>query len=151
MDDTNGIWSQVNDWLMQATSAGLTNEDASKLALSMVFGIDGPWTNNSYQHYELAWYNAITLEQIDGDITINKVDSETGELITTPATFNLYYYKVEIAEDGSENKVTYYYALDENGKGYCQRCQRGAGTRFNHRRTCFLRRSYKAAGCKGFL
>lgn len=116
MDNTNEVWSRVNDYMKQATAAGLNKDEASKLAISMAFGVDGPWTNNSYQGYKYNWYNAITLEQVDGDVTINKVDSN-GNLIKESATFQLYYYKVETVDD-NEEKVTYYYAIDENGDGY---------------------------------
>ena len=116
MDNTNEVWSKVNDYMKQATAAGLNKDEASKLAISMAFGIDGPWTNNSYQGYKYNWYNSITLEQVDGDITINKVDSD-GNLIKDPATFQLYYYKIETVDD-KEQKVTYYYAINENGEGY---------------------------------
>lgn len=116
MDNTNEVWSRVNDYMKQATTAGLNKDEASKLAISMAFGVDGPWTNNSYQGYKYNWYNSITLEQVDGDVTINKVDSN-GNLIKEPATFQLYYYKVETVDD-NEEKVTYYYAIDENGDGY---------------------------------
>ena len=118
MDDTNGTWTKVNDYLKQATAAGLNKEDATKLAISMAFGFDGPWTTNSYQFFKYAWYNSIVMEQVDGEITINKVDKVTGELIKNPANFKLFYYKMEQTDDGSEKKVTYYYAIDENGKGY---------------------------------
>ena len=116
MDNTNEVWSRVNDYMKQATAAGLNKDEASKLAISMAFGVDGPWTNNSYQGYKYNWYNSITLEQVDGDVTINKVDSN-GNLIKESATFQLYYYKVETVDD-NEEKVTYYYAIDENGDGY---------------------------------
>ena len=118
MDDTNGTWTKVNDYLKQATAAGLNKEDATKLAISMAFGFDGPWTTNSYQLFKYAWYNSIVMEQVDGDITINKVDKETGDLIKDPANFQLYYYKMEPTDDGGEKQVTYYYAIDENGNGY---------------------------------
>ena len=116
MDNTNEVWSRVNDYMKQATAAGLNKDEASKLAISMAFGVDGPWTNNSYQGYKYNWYNSITLEQVDGDVTINKVDSN-GNLIKESATFQLYYYKVETVDD-NEEKLTYYYAIDENGDGY---------------------------------
>ena len=144
MDNASDAWANVNKYLNEATKAGLSKKDATKFALSMAMGIDGPWTNNSYQCYEFAWYNAIELEQIDGDLTINKVDKD-GNLITNPATFNLYYYKLEAnvevpsmsldkllstnSTDSSQDtgmisnnddyvKVTYYYAIDEDGNGY---------------------------------
>lgn len=117
MEDTSGTWSKVNDYFAEATAAGLTKEEASKIAISMAFGVDGPWTTNSYQLYKFGWYNSIIMEQVDGDVTVNKVDSETGELITDPATFKLYYYKMELGDEG-EQQVTYYYAIDENGNGY---------------------------------
>ena len=105
------VWQKVNQYLVEATKNGLNKDEASKLAISMAFGLDGPWTNNAYQYYAFAWYNSITLEQVDGDITIEKVD-ENGEKITEPATFNLYYYKVE------EGGTAYYYAVNEDGEGY---------------------------------
>lgn len=118
MDDTNGTWTKVNDYLKQATAAGLNKENATKLAISMAFGFDGPWTTNSYQFFKYAWYNSIVMEQVDGDVTINKVDKETGKLIENPASFQLYYYMMKPTDDGGEQQVTYYYAIDENGKGY---------------------------------
>ena len=144
MDNASDAWANVNKYLNEATEAGLSKKDATKFALSMAMGIDGPWTNNSYQCYEFAWYNSIELEQVDGDLTINKVDKD-GNLITNPATFNLYYYKLEAnvevpsmsldkllstnSTDSSQDtgmignnddyvKVTYYYAIDEDGNGY---------------------------------
>lgn len=117
MDDTNDTWTKVNDYLKQATAAGLNKENATKLAISMAFGFDGPWTTNSYQFFKYAWYNSIVMEQVDGDVTINKVDKETGELIENPASFQLYYYMMKPTDDGGEQQVTYYYAI-ENGKGY---------------------------------
>ena len=144
MDNASDAWANVNKYLNEATKAGLSKKDATKFALSMAMGIDGPWTNNSYQCYEFAWYNAIELEQIDGDLTINKVDKD-GNLITNPATFNLYYYKLEAnvevpsmspdkllstnSTDSSQDtgmisnnddyvKVTYYYAIGKDGNGY---------------------------------
>ena len=144
MDNASDAWANVNKYLNEATEAGLSKKDATKFALSMAMGIDGPWTNNSYQCYEFAWYNSIELEQVDGDLTINKVDKD-GNLITNPATFNLYYYKMEAnvevpsmspdkllstnSTDSSQDtgmisnnddyvKVTYYYAIDEDGNGY---------------------------------
>ena len=116
MDDTNQIWSKVNDYLKEATEAGLNREDATKLAISMAFGLDGAWTTNAYQYYDYSWYNSITMEQVDGDVTINKVD-ENGNVIKDPAQFQLYFYKMELVND-KEEKVTYYYAVDENGNGY---------------------------------
>ena len=118
MDDTNDTRTKVNDYLKQATAAGLNKENATKLAISMAFGFDGPWTTNSYQFFKYAWYNSIVMEQVDGDVLINKVDKETGELIENPASFQLYYYMMKPTDDGGEQQVTYYYAIDENGKGY---------------------------------
>lgn len=118
MDDINDTWTKVNDYLKQATAAGLNKENATKLAISMAFGFDGPWTTNSYQFFKYAWYNSIVMEQVDGDVLINKVDKETGELIENPASFQLYYYMMKPTDDGGEQQVTYYYAIDENGKGY---------------------------------
>ena len=90
MDDTNDTRTKVNDYLKQATAAGLNKENATKLAISMAFGFDGPWTTNSYQFFKYAWYNSIVMEQVDGDVLINKVNKETGELIENPASFQLY-------------------------------------------------------------
>lgn len=42
MEDTSGTWSKVNDYFAEATAAGLTKEEASKIAISMAFGVDGP-------------------------------------------------------------------------------------------------------------
>lgn len=116
MEDTNGAWSKVNEYLKEATAAGLNKDEATKLAISMAFGIDGPWTTNSYQYYLYSWYNSIEMEQVDGDITINKVD-DNGNVITDPAKFQLYYYKMEVIDD-KEETVTYYYAVDDDGNGY---------------------------------
>ena len=118
MDDTNDTRTKVNDYLKQATAAGLNKENATKLAISMAFGFDGPWTTNSYQFFKYAWYNSIVMEQVDGDVLINKVDKKTGELIENPASFQLYYYMMKPTDDGGEQQVTYYYAIDENGIGY---------------------------------
>ena len=138
MDDANGVWSKVNDYLNETTKLGLTKDDASKLAISMAFGIDGPWTNNAYQLYTLSWYNAIELEQVDGDITITKVD-ESGNLIESPATFNLYYYTIEVAEDQTENTVKYYYAVDENGIGYFSTDETKAAALVTENGTCTVK------------
>ena len=139
MENTNDVWSQVNEFLKQASASGLNKEEASKLAISMAFGIDGPWTNNSYQNYFLSWYNSIELEQIDGDVTIQKIDSETGKTITDPATFNLYYYSVELAEDNTQRTVTYYYAIDENGNGYFTKDSSKAAALVTENGTCNVR------------
>ena len=115
--DSEGIWAEVNQYLNEATKLGLTKEEQAKLAIYMAFGFNGDSFANTYQDYVSSWYNSITLEQIDGDVTINKVD-ENGELITEPTTFNLYYYTMEVDQEESNKIVTYYYAIDENGSSY---------------------------------
>lgn len=137
MDDTNGVWSDVNEYLKQATAAGLSKDEATKLAISMAFGLDGPWTDNSYQHYSFSWYNSIELEQVDGDITINKID-ENGNMITSPATFNLYYYSVEVVE-GQDQKVTYFYAIDDDGNSYFTKDSSKAAAIITENGTCTVK------------
>ena len=115
--NSEGLWSEVNQYLNEATKSGLSKENQAKLAIYMAFGFNGNYFANTYQDYRSSWYNSITLEQIDGDITINKVD-ENGDLITSPTTFNLYYYTMEVDQEESNKLVTYYYAIDENGLSY---------------------------------
>ncbi len=48
--------------------------DGSSVSFDMAFALNGPEMNNQYQKYKFGYYNAITLERVDGDLTVNKVD-----------------------------------------------------------------------------
>lgn len=58
----------------------LLNADAftngSTVSFDMAFALNGPEMNNQYQYYEFGYYNSIVLEQVDGDVTVSKVDPD---------------------------------------------------------------------------
>ncbi len=113
MTNTDGVWDDANKFFNSLSAVGVSEDAAASIAFQAFLGINGPLTKNMYQYYKSGFGNEVLLEQVDGGISINKVD-EDGELITSSETgFNLYY--ISVTDDNNE---TYYYALDEDGNGY---------------------------------
>ena len=106
MTRDSGAWEKANAFFEGLLKEGLNKNDAAKIAFNMAFNVDGELTGNDYQLTTWGWYNAIELDQIDGEVTINKVDSETGETITGSETsFQIWQYKDN--EDGGQDKYFY--------------------------------------------
>ena len=84
-------WKVANEFFQVLLGKGISREEASQVAFNMAFNIDGFLTGNDYQLTQWAGYNSITLEQMDGELIVNKVD-EKGDLITTDeAEFKIWY------------------------------------------------------------
>ncbi|WP_294552393.1 SpaA isopeptide-forming pilin-related protein [uncultured Pseudoflavonifractor sp.] len=94
------LYTETNSYFTELTKDGF--QDGETLEIWSGYGIDGPGMGNSYQNYSFTYYNIIELEQIDSDVTVNKVD-ESGNALDG-AQFKL--YKLD-----GENKL--YYTEDE--------------------------------------
>ncbi|MBM6937416.1 hypothetical protein H7U37_02585 [Pseudoflavonifractor phocaeensis] len=96
------LYDETNAYFAQLTQDGF--QDGDTLEIWSGYGIDGPGMGNSYQNYSFTYYNVIELEQIDSDVTVNKVDQSGNAL--EGARFQLYkldgetklYYAVENGE-----------------------------------------------------
>jgi len=109
-------YKEANAYFQKLLSEGLSAKSAVGASISLFLGLNGPLIGNQYQCYDFNFNNSITLEQVDGALTINKVDSATKKIITDKqAGFNLYY--VTVATDNDSSK-TLYYAIDKDGNGY---------------------------------
>ncbi len=113
-------WAKANNYFEQLLAEGLTDDEASWAAFNMAFNIDGQLTGNDYQNTLAAWHNTLTLDQIDGAISVVKTD-EQGETITDSETgFRLWYYE-DSDSDGryTENDSKYFYTVTtvENADG----------------------------------
>ena len=71
-------------------------------------GLNGPSMNNAYQMYEYSIGTQITLEQVDGGISVDKVDTDGNRIISSETGYNLYYMTVE-----NDENVTYYYKITD--------------------------------------
>lgn len=71
----SAAYSEANTYF-----SDLLNTDAFKngstVSFDMAFALNGPEMNNQYQNYEFGYYNSIVLEQVDGDVTVSKVDPD---------------------------------------------------------------------------
>ena len=85
------LYNQANSYL-----SGALSEDENSFLCKMAW--DGPGIGNGYMNYEMSFYMALELEQIDSDVTVNKVD-ESGNALDG-AQFKL--YKLD-----GENKLYY--------------------------------------------
>ena len=90
------LYTETNSYFTELTKDGFQNGET--LEIWSGYGIDGPGMGNSYQNYSFTYYNIIELEQIDSDVTVNKVD-ESGNALDG-AQFKL--YKLD-----GENKLYY--------------------------------------------
>ena len=91
---------------------GNTQGNSSMLA-NLYLGLDGPNTGNQYMNYTFGIDSNIILAQINGDLSVNKINGSGESITDSEAGFNLYYLS---GETGSGKKM--YYALDENGTAY---------------------------------
>ncbi len=66
-------YEEVNNYFANLLG-DFTNESA--VSFDMAFALNGPEMNNIYQLYSAGLYNAIVLEQVDGDVTVSKVDPD---------------------------------------------------------------------------
>lgn len=66
-------YEEVNNYFANLLG-DFTNESA--VSFDMAFALNGPEMNNIYQLYSAGLYNAIVLEQVDGNVTISKVDPD---------------------------------------------------------------------------
>ncbi|MDD2973228.1 MAG: prealbumin-like fold domain-containing protein [Lachnospiraceae bacterium] len=101
------LWEQANNYFNSLSKLGFTTDAAGSIAFQMMLGLNGPGTNNAYQLYNYSFKNGITLEQVDGGISVDKVDTDGNKITSGEAGFNLYYVTVE-----NKNNVTYYYKAD---------------------------------------
>ena len=107
-----GDYANTNSELYQNVNSLLADQGDS-ISFTTYFGINGWYTNNSYQAYVAQYQNYFVLKQIDGSISVNKINT-AGDAITDSQTgFNLYY----ISGDNA-NGQTMYYAVDEAGNAY---------------------------------
>ena len=90
------LYTETNSYFTELTKDGFQNGET--LEIWSGYGIDGPGMGNVYQNYSFTYYNIIELEQIDSDVTVNKVD-ESGNALDG-AQFKL--YKLD-----GENKLYY--------------------------------------------
>jgi LPXTG-motif cell wall-anchored protein len=112
-DQSSEMYSNVNSYLNEMGTLGNAEGENSSVSYTMRWGINGPYTTNSYQNYKLSFTNSIVMEQVDGSISVNKINT-AGDAITDSQTgFNLYY----ISGDNA-NGQTMYYAVDEAGNAY---------------------------------
>ena len=101
-----GAWDRANEYFNFLLGQGIGSKDAAAWASFMMAGnLDYIRFNNNMQDTAWNMENWITLERIDGDVMISKVDSETGEVIDDSQTaFRLWYY-----DNTSGTNEKYYY------------------------------------------
>jgi hypothetical protein len=115
-EKNGGLYSNANTYLNQSSELNNANGSNTLMSYIMRWGINGPLTTNSYQKYNFSFKSSLILEQIDGDLSVNKTD-EAGDVIgsneaSAQTGFNLYY----ITNDTNGTKM--YYAQDGNGNYY---------------------------------
>jgi len=88
-----GAWKAADQFFQELLAKGVNRNEVPQVMFDMAYNLDGFLTGNDYQL--TAWapgYNSITLEQMDGEFVLTKVDDETGETITSSeAEFQLWY------------------------------------------------------------
>lgn len=111
MDHDSSIWAAADAYFQNLLRNGITSAKDSWVSLKMAANIDGQLTGNAYMNTEWDWYNAITLEQMDGEFVLTKVDDETGETITSSeAEFQLWYL--------DDESTAMYCTYDEEANAY---------------------------------
>ena len=114
MNNTNGIRDEFENYVNNKISLeGLTG-GSDEVNLSALIALSGPNTGNAYMNYPFGFDAVIALKQLDGSVSLTKVDSN-GNVIAKDdgsdadeATFNLYY----VDKDSDTGVDTYYYLLD---------------------------------------
>jgi len=109
-DVTSNLYKKANEYFKTLLALGFDAEDEDSV-LQMYIGLNGPYINNAYQINKMSYVNTITLEQVDGDLTINKVDANGNRITGSAANFQLYY--ITLGEDESE--IKWYYTKDPEG------------------------------------
>ena len=114
----NGAWAEANDFFKELLN-GITSEDEGK-EFAMAYNVDGWLTGNEYMNYAFDNYASITLEQMDGELIVNKVD-EKGDLITTDeAEFQIWYEDENGASQylkgivDAEGKIKYSFSAEQS-------------------------------------
>ena len=51
-------------------------KNGSTVSFDMAFALNGPEMNNQYGNFDFGYYNSIVLEQVDGDVTVSKVNPD---------------------------------------------------------------------------
>ena len=93
MTDNTGAWARANEYFDGLLAQGLSEDDASWVAFSMAFNVDGIKTGNDYQLTSWGWHNSIVLDQVDGEFHLEKTDEDGN--------------RIEKKEDGSANETTF--------------------------------------------
>ncbi len=68
-------YAEANAFFANLISAN-TFANGATASFDMAFALDGPGMGNQYMRYSFGFYNAIELEQVDGNVTISKVDPD---------------------------------------------------------------------------
>ncbi len=68
-------YAEANAFFANLISAD-TFANGATTSFDMAFALDGPGMGNQYMRYSFGFYNVIELEQVDGDVTISKVDPD---------------------------------------------------------------------------
>ena len=103
------LYVETNSYFTELTKDGF--QDDETLEIWSGYGIDGPGMGNVYQNYSFTYYNIIELEQIDSDVTVNKVD-ESGNALDG-AQFKLYKLDGEDKLYYTENEGVVSWQADE--------------------------------------
>ena len=102
------LYTRANEYFKSLGQIGITGEDAVGITFQILMGLNGPSMNNAYQMYEYSFGTQITLEQVDGGISVDKVDTDGNRIISSETGYNLYYMTVE-----NDENVTYYYKITD--------------------------------------
>ena len=90
----NEVWESANTCFQNLLNAGVSEDEATWVSFMMAFNVDAKNAGNSFMNTNWAYENTIGLERIDGEVTVNKVDSKTGNTITGSETsFQIWQYK----------------------------------------------------------
>lgn len=115
MDKNNIAWQEANAFFNNMLGQGIALDDA--VSAFMAFNLDIERMNNPYVITEWDWSNTITLERIDGEAAIEKVD-EAGKTITADETsFLIWQYKDETDDTGAvTTKKQFLTETEQDGK-----------------------------------
>ena len=102
------LYAKANEYFKSLGQVGITGEDAVGITFQILMGLNGPCMNNAYQMYDCSFGTQITLEQVDGGISVNKEDTDGNRITSSETGYNLYYMTVENDKD-----VTYYYKITD--------------------------------------